>query len=221
MKFQNHRKKIQYIGTVVMFSLVFGLFNHKLGLVFLAIPFIAVLLSNVLGRFWCGWFCPRGSFLNTVISKISRHKKIPKFLKSTTFKVIMATILLGMFTLALLGYNPLIQDESPLVRAGAFMIFVCIVTTLLIAIPLGIIYKPRTWCSFCPVGWLQSAFSKVRILNVEIKDCKECGICAKECPIDIPEDYIGEEDIIDDADCLNCMVCVDACPFDISNPTIK
>ncbi|SJZ44961.1 4Fe-4S binding protein [Selenihalanaerobacter shriftii] len=218
MKFTQHRKKLQIIGTILMFLLGLGLFNHKIGLIFIAVPIFAVLLSNVVGRFWCGWFCPRGSFLSTIISKVSRNKKIPKFLKSTTFKAIVATVLLTMFMIALLGYNPLIQDESPLVRAGAFMIFVCIVTTVLVAIPLGIIYKPRTWCSFCPVGWLQSAFSKNRKLNIEINDCKECGICAKECPIDIPEDYIGEEEVIDDANCLNCMVCADVCPFDVATP---
>ncbi|MDL5503251.1 MAG: hypothetical protein QSU88_08545 [Candidatus Methanoperedens sp.] len=56
----------------------------------------------------------------------------------------IASILAIMFIMVLLDENALLTSDDELASIGGFIIFMCIVTTLLISISLGIIYMPRT-----------------------------------------------------------------------------
>jgi polyferredoxin len=89
-KFSTIRKSTQFTSLAIsstIFAIAFyGLMTHndlyfEIGL--LPLGFIiagGVLLAPILGRFWCGWLCPRGTFLEYSIEKISNKFKIPIFL---------------------------------------------------------------------------------------------------------------------------------------------
>jgi len=47
-----------------------------------------------------------------------------------------------MLVMALSGMNPFLQSTNPLASLGGFLVLMCIVTTAIIALPPGIIYKP-------------------------------------------------------------------------------
>ncbi len=230
-KYSKIRKSTQLtslaISAVIFAVALYGIITHndfyfEIGL--LLIGFIIVgglLLSPILGRFWCGWLCPRGTFLEYVMGKISHKASIPKKLRTTGFKLFIASVMAIMFLIVLLGKNPLLTSEDKLASMGGFIIFICVVTTLLISIPLGIIYMPRTWCSFCPVGYAQSLLSKNKILHVSIEDCKNCKKCHTSCHLDICKDYTGKSKTIEAPDCFSCLKCTDSCKTGANRPVIS
>lgn len=171
-KYSKIRKTTQFtslaISSIIFAIALYGIITHndfyfEIGL--LLIGFIiagGLLLAPILGRFWCGWMCPRGTFLEYVMEKFSHKVSIPATFRTKKFKLFIASIMAIMFVIVLLGKNPLLTSQDKLASIGGFIVFICIATTLLISIPLGIIYMPRTWCSFCPVGYAQSLLSKIR-----------------------------------------------------------
>ncbi|MDP3106189.1 MAG: hypothetical protein Q8M95_16470 [Candidatus Methanoperedens sp.] len=123
--------------------------------------------------------------------KISKNSKIPGILRTKTFKLAIAGVMGVMFLIVLLGKNPFLVSQDKLASVGGFIVFICIVTTLLISIPLGIMFMPRTWCSFCPVGYAQSLLSKNKILQISIEDCKNCMKCTDACRIGVNKPVIS------------------------------
>ncbi len=230
-KYSKIRKTTQLtslaVSSIIFATALYGILTHndlyfEIGL--LLFGFIiagGLLLSPVLGRFWCGWLCPRGTFLEYTLGKVSAKSKIPPTLRTTKFKLFIASIMVVMFLLVLTGKNPLLTSHDMLASVGGFIVFLCIVTTLLISIPLGIIYMPRTWCSFCPVGYAQSLLSKNKILHLSIEDCKDCKKCHNVCHIDITRNYTGKGKTIEDPDCFACMKCTDACKLGANKPVIS
>ncbi len=215
--FSKLRKRTQFtslaISLIIFAVALYGLIIHndlyfEIGL--LLIGFIVaggILLAPVLGRFWCGWLCPRGTFLEYMIEKISHRSVIPPFLRTKAFKLFIASIMGIMFVIMLLDKNPLLTSQDELASIGGFIVFMCIVTTIFIAIPLGIMYMPRTWCSFCPVGYAQSLLSKKKILKISIEECGNCKRCHSSCTFDICKDHTGKSSKIEAIDCIACMKC--------------
>lgn len=230
-KFSKIRKTTQFsslaISSVIFAIALYGIVMHndyyfEIGLLLIGAMLAGgILLAPVLGRFWCGWLCPRGAFLEYALDKISKKSRIPGKLRTTGFKLFIASVMAIMFLIVLLGKNPLLISEDKLASIGGFIIFICVVTTLLISIPLGIIYMPRTWCGFCPVGYAQSLLSKNRILHVSIEDCKNCKKCHSECHLDICKDYTGNSKTIEAPDCFACMKCTDSCKIGANKPVIS
>lgn len=205
------------ISSMIFAIALYGIITHndlyfEIGLIIFGFMIAGgLLLAPVLGRFWCGWMCPRGTFLEYFLGKVSMRAGIPEILRTTRFKLFMASILAMMFIIVLLDMNPLLTSKDELASIGGFIVFLCIVTTILISIPLGIIYMPRTWCSFCPVGYAQSLLSGSKILHVSIENCKNCKKCHSSCHLDLCKSYTGRSNVIDHPDCFSCMKCAEAC----------
>ena len=131
-----------------------GLFFPLLGyLVILMMAFLLV-LSFSSGRLWCRQFCPRGAFLDIILSRFSLNRPIPTLFTRQWFRW---TVLMMMFIF--LSYRLVCCARSPL-AIGAIFVMMCLVTTL-IAIVLGIFTKHRCWCSICPMGTLQEKINKL------------------------------------------------------------
>ena len=82
-------------------------YYFEIGLLFIGFIIVGgILLSPILGRFWCGWLCPRGTFLEYLLEKVSQKRTIPDILRSKTFKLFIASILAVMFAMVLLDLNP-------------------------------------------------------------------------------------------------------------------
>ena len=229
-KFSKIRKATQFtslvISSMIFIIALYGITTHndlyfEIGL--LLIGFIiagGLLLSPIFGRFWCGWMCPRGTFLEYALEKVSKKKKIPQILRSKAFKLFMASIMAAMFFMVLMDMNPLLTSQDELASMGGFIVFMCVATTLLISIPLGIIYMPRTWCGFCPVGYAQSLLSKNKILRISIEDCKNCRKCHNSCNLDLCKTSTGKSKIIESPDCMACMKCTDSCKIGANKAVI-
>lgn len=217
---RNTQKVSLAVSSVIFAMAVYGIFTKNDNLFIIGLIFIGfilsggILLSPIFGRFWCGWLCPRGVFLDFTMGSISMNRKIPRVFRSKVFRNMMLVVMILMLGMTLAGMNPVIKSANPLASLGGFLVLMCIITTIAMAIPLGLLYKPRTWCSFCPVGYIQSIISKKRLLKLKVENCVDCRKCEKECPIELNATQGS-------SDCFNCMQCVDVCSKKSIKPVIS
>ena len=132
-----------------------GFFYPILGyLVLLAILFMLI-LSIFKPRFWCWNFCPRGSFLDLGLSKISRNKSIPKIFTREWFRWMVFVLIMGTFILRIS------QTGGSIRLIGLVFVIMCLISTIIATI-LGIATKHRAWCVICPMGLLQEKIGKIK-----------------------------------------------------------
>jgi ferredoxin-type protein NapH len=195
-----------YLGIMVLIVSIGGLWYPVLGY-FLLLVFAAIfLISPFRGRWFCGNLCPRGSFVDFWVAKISRKKKIPQTLRSLWIRMPIFFILMG-----LMGYRiaSTIGSLSTFEKIGMIFVMMCLVTTS-ISVLLGSYLSPRTWCSFCPMGTAQRLLGGNRYpLKLDKEKCIGCKKCEKICPMQLK---ILQEDT--KPDCIKCGRCVDVCPKD-------
>ncbi|AGB41164.1 hypothetical protein Halha_1217 [Halobacteroides halobius DSM 5150] len=173
------------------------------------------------GRVWCGNFCPRGSFNDNVLAKVSRSMKIPRIFKTVAFRIAFFLFLVYQFVIGIMN------SGGDLAKIG-FVFYRIIFITSAITIILGIFFHERTWCSFCPMGSLSALVIKIKRslkrvkeqakeepkrIKVDQNKCVNCQLCAKDCPMDLePYDFTDDSD--KDLDCIHCQECVYSCPVD-------
>ncbi len=193
-----------YLGILVLIVSIGGLWYPALGY-FMLLVFAAIfLISPFRGRWFCGNLCPRGSFVDFWVSKISRKKKIPATLRSLWIRLPMFLLLMGF-----MGYRiaNTIGSLNTFEKIGMVFVMMCLVTTA-IATLLGSYLSPRTWCSFCPMGTAQRLIGGKRYpLKLTKEKCINCKKCEKICPMQLK---IRQDDT--KLDCIKCGRCVSACP---------
>jgi polyferredoxin len=126
-----------------------GLFVPILGyLVFFMMSFFLT-LSYFKGRLWCSYLCPRGAFLDLVLSRFSLKRQFPTLLISQKFKWVVFIIFIIFFI------SQLILAKKDLYSIGFIFVRMCLITTL-ISIFMGVPTRERAWCVICPMGTLQT-----------------------------------------------------------------
>lgn len=134
-----------YLFWILLIFLGIGIVYPVIGSVAIICMLAPVLLAPFKGRYWCGNFCPRGSFYDNVIAKISPKKPIPALFRSKGFRIFMVFFIIGIFT------TQIYYAWGDLFAMGAVFVRSILVTTI-IGIVLGVMYHQRAWCSFCPMG---------------------------------------------------------------------
>lgn len=134
--------------------LIGGLFYPVIGYLVVAMMAFFLVLSIFKGRYWCWNLCPRGAFLDIVLSKISLKNKTPKIFTKEWFRWTVFGLLM-----AFLIYR-IISTGGHLIAIGTVFVTMCIITTI-ISIILGVPTKPRSWCTICPMGNLQEKIGKI------------------------------------------------------------
>jgi cytochrome c oxidase accessory protein FixG len=195
--------RIEELYIVLLFSL------------FITLAFL--LLTMVLGRVWCGWFCPQTTLTDLAEWCANRlglsGKKVPKasILKKLflqTFYLLLAFLvscnLLWYFIEPLEFFQKLISLQ---------LHYASWITLLLVAfvIYFDLAFIQRLMCSeFCPYGRFQTVLADQSTLALslpreELERCIKCNSCVRVCPmgIDIREGFQVE--------CINCGRCLDAC----------
>ncbi|MFT4297646.1 MAG: 4Fe-4S binding protein, partial [Candidatus Woesearchaeota archaeon] len=188
-----------YLGIIVLIVSIGGIWYPKLGYFLLIVFALLLAISPFKGRWFCGNLCPRGSFNDFWLGKISLRKKIPRWMKSMWLRIPVFILLMGFMIFRI------IQTQGIIDRVGMVFVTMCISTTA-IAVILGIAISPRAWCAFCPMGTVQRFIGKNKFkLKCDVKKCIKCGICSKVCPIHIPV-----KEIIHHPDCIKCSRCIEA-----------
>lgn len=127
-----------------------GLFYPLLGYLVIAMMAFFLTLSFFRGRYWCWHLCPRGAFLDIVMSKASPQKKNPRLFMKRWFRWLVFTLLMGFvaWRITASGGNRL--------AIGFVFVMMCGITTVFSVI-IALFTRHRGWCAICPMGTLQEA----------------------------------------------------------------
>lgn len=189
MKKQKHWYDYLWIWTIVYFAL--GFFNILfawLGMIDFLLPlFIAIIGGN---KFFCNHLCGRGQ-LFTVIPKAlkcSRQKSAPSWLSSKWFRYGFLIFFLTMFgniiyqTYLVYGGASSLREVVKLfwtfrvpwgwaytagtmadwIAQFSFGFYSLMLTSTLIGLIVMVLFRPRTWCSFCPMGSMTQLICKAK-----------------------------------------------------------
>ena len=196
MKHGNGKRWYDYlwIGSILYFAL--GFFNiifAWLGMIDFIVPLIFAVFRGNKG--FCNHYCGRGQ-LFTVLGKsfkLTRKKSAPHWIGSRYFRYGFLIFFLAMFGnmvfqtyLVAAGTSSLRQVVKLFwtfkvpwgfaYKAGvvpewiaqfSFGFYSLMLTSTLIGLIVMALYKPRTWCTFCPMGTMTQSICKVKKGNRE------------------------------------------------------
>lgn len=189
MNKKKHWYDYLWIWSIVYFSL--GFFNILfawLGMIDFIVPLIfAIAVGN---KGFCNRYCGRGQ-LFTVLGNgtgCSRNKRAPRFLASKWFRYGFLVFFLTMFGNMLFqtwlvasgaeslkeviklfwtiripwGWTYTAGMVPDWIAKFSFGFYSLMLTSTLIGLIVMVLYKPRTWCSFCPMGTMTQGICKLK-----------------------------------------------------------
>ena len=119
----------------------FGLY----GFICMFTPIIIALSGR--GKMSCARICPRGSFIGKFTPVFSRKKVMPTWAHTKKFKFVLWAIMMGSFIGLMFWAAP-----KGIYTLGKTVLYFMEAATL-IAFITGLIFKPRSWCTVCPMGF--------------------------------------------------------------------
>lgn len=188
MNKQRHWYHYLWIWSIIYFSL--GFFNILfawLGLISFCLPLIFAIGGG--NKLFCNRYCDRGQLLRALGSQVglSVRKEMPDWMKGKGFRYGFMIFFFAMFfniiytSYLVAGETQSIQeavtvlwsfqlpwswtyssDVAPWVAQFAFGLYSLMLTSEIIALVAMLIYKPRSWCVFCPMGTLTQTICKAK-----------------------------------------------------------
>lgn len=187
-----HKKKAwyDYLYLASIIYLTLGIFNILfawLGLICFLVPLVVSVSGG--GKIYCNKYCGRGKLFNLLGNRfgLSRNKPMPKFMKTKWFRYGFLAFFMTMFAnmlfntyLVFAGAANLKEavklfwtfnvpwnraDTSlvaPWIAQFAFGFYSIMLTSTLLGIITMFLFKPRSWCVYCPMGTMTQAISMVR-----------------------------------------------------------
>jgi len=195
------------------------------GQIILAVSML--LITAIMGRFFCGFLCAFGSmgdffwYLGSKL-KISRPKigsRTDRILKKIKYVLLVGIVLL-IWTL---GVSLLNGTGNPWTVFGMLTklsgwtdmtVLVSVGMLLLLLIVVGSLYIERFFCRYlCPLGAVFAIVSRFRLFKIRKpgEKCGPCRACTKRCSMGIP---LYRVNVVTSAECIDCMNCVEICPRD-------
>ncbi len=156
------------------------------------IDFILPMLIAVFGgnKSFCNNFCGRGQLFSLLGGKLklSRNKPTPKWVYSKWFRYSFLVFFLAMFAnmifqtylvgrgaeslkeaIKLLwvfkvpfGWTYTAGSTPAWVAQFSFGFYSLMLTSLIIGAVFMLLFKPRTWCTFCPMGTMTQGICKIK-----------------------------------------------------------
>lgn len=121
---KKRRRTGQFImGAIFLVILIGGWFNPLFGYFIPLCMVFGIGIGLFRGRKWCDWYCPRGSFYDSIMAPVSPKKKIPPFFKGLPLRIGMLSFLMVMMTVQIIMRWP-----DPY-NIGRFFVMLITVTT--------------------------------------------------------------------------------------------
>lgn len=179
-----------YLYIVSALYLILGFFNIMfawLGLLCFSIPLIISIVKG--NKSYCNRYCGRGQLFMILGTKfkLSRNKDIPKFLRSKWFRYGFLAFFMIMFINMLfntylvfsnvkdmkevvtllwtfkLPWNWVSTDMfSPWIYQFAFGFYSIMLTSTVLGLITMILFKPRSWCVYCPMGTMTQGICRIK-----------------------------------------------------------
>jgi hypothetical protein len=127
--------------TVANFWHPFGLY----GFVCMFTPILLALLGW--GKMSCARICPRGSFLGTFCRSISVGLTMPAWMHGKYFRFTLWAVMMGTFAALMVWAIPKGIDTL------GFTVLIFMESATALALIAGVLFKPRSWCTVCPMGY--------------------------------------------------------------------
>ncbi|MBS4053263.1 MAG: 4Fe-4S binding protein [Thermaerobacter sp.] len=216
---------LRQYGWLFTLTVAFGgLWYPRLGLLVFGVIFSLAVMSLFKGRYWCGNYCAHGSLFDQILLPLSRNRKIPNALKSVYVQAAVMTWFMYNLGSRFVRVAGLWGELHFWDRLG----FVFVMSYLMVTIvggTLGLLFAPRSWCQFCPMGTMQVLMYKLgkilgwtkrtdRKITLEAAvKCHKCAKCGRVCPMQLmPHTAFSAEGQFNDENCIRCLTCVENCP---------
>ena len=185
-----------------------------------AVVVAILLVTLVIGRFYCAVVCPMGIFQDLFVwahklifgkKRPYRYRKPANWLRYTVLALFVLAMLVGLNSIAVLiaPYSAYARMVTGLHASGLAQ-WVAIAT--LAVIGLMSFTMGRLWCNtICPVGSLLGLLAKHRLFGIRIDaakcvGCRKCEHGCKAMCIDI------DNKTVDHSRCVDCWNCLAQCP---------
>src|SRR6056297_718560 len=116
-----------YLGTLVIIVSLGGLWYPVLGYFMLVVMGTLFITSIFRGRWFCGNLCPRGSYFDYGIIKISKKRKIRSSVSSMWVRVPVFT---AMITFMMYRISVTFAAQNTFELIGTILVSMCIMTTI-------------------------------------------------------------------------------------------
>lgn len=185
------KKWYDYLWILSSVYLILGFFNILfawLGLLCFFIPLIISIFGG--GKAYCNRYCGRGQLFYLLGGRfgLSRKKDIPKFIRSKWFRYGFLIFFLTMFMIMLWNTYLVFANTrelsqvvtllwtfklpwhwayngtlfAPWVAQFAFGFYSIMLTSTILGLITMILFKPRSWCVYCPMGTMTQLICKVK-----------------------------------------------------------
>lgn len=181
---------------------------------------VTIGVALVMGRSFCGQFCPLGTlqeFFARIGGRLFKKRPVVPAVIDGPARYLKYAVL-AVFTwwtwiageLVMRAYDPWAAYHH-ITSAELLTDFGIGAGVLALAIGGSVVYD-RFFCKYlCPMGALLGIFQRLSWMKVvrTPSACIDCGACDKACPVNIEVATAGT---VASAECLACGECVNACP---------
>lgn len=178
-----------YLWIASAFYLVLGIFNILFAWLGLICFFAPLMIAVVKGeKSYCGRYCGRGQLFDILGNRlgISRKMAPPRFLRAKWFRYGFLVFFMAMFftmlfaTYRVFAGTPLKEtvtllwvfrlpwhwtDTSfvvPWKAQFAFGFYGVMLTSTVLGLVTMLLFKPRSWCVYCPMGTMTQGICKIK-----------------------------------------------------------
>lgn len=178
-----------WIWSIIYFAL--GFFNILfawLGMIDFLLPVLLAVFGG--NKYFCNHLCGRGQLFSKLGAdcKCSRGKSAPRWVASKGFRYGFLVFFLAMFANMVFqtylvgagagslreaiklfwtirvpwGWTYTAGTTADWVAQFSFGFYSLMLTSALIGLIVMVVFKPRTWCTFCPMGTMTQGICKIR-----------------------------------------------------------
>lgn len=188
---KKRRPWYDYLWIASLTYLILGFVNILFAWLGLICFFVPLGISIVKGnKAYCNKYCGRGQLFDLLGTRLglSRKRDMPRFLKSTAFRYGFLIFFLAMFGnmlfstyLVFAGAGSLRQAVTllwtfklpwqfayhgtlfaPWVAQFSFGFYSVMLTSTVLGLVTMILFKPRSWCAYCPMGTMTQGICRLK-----------------------------------------------------------